>query len=254
VISPEDGSAALVIAHPGHELRVHGWLVRNRPVVHVLTDGSGSRGRSRIDSTRGLLEAASARPGRIFGRLTDRDLYRAILANERALFVDLSEELAEALSQDRIAVVAGDAAEGFNPGHDVTRLLVNAAVMRLDSEGASIVNLEFPLHGCAPGGVHLTDLELERKLAAARSYPEMADEIQAAFDREGIEAFRSEHLRPVDYGLSLQGRFEEPAAYEGYGEARVRAAIYAEVIRFRQHMAPLAAALAEQVAAPERSR
>ncbi len=254
MISPEVGPTALVIAHPGHELRVHGWLVRNRPVVHVLTDGSGSRGRSRIESTRRLLEAAFARPGPIFGRLTDRDLYRAILANERAFFVDLSEELAEALARDRIAVVAGDAAEGFNPGHDVARLLVNAAVMRRESEGARMVNLEFPLHGCAPGGIRLTGPEIERKRAAARAYPEMADEVQATLDREGIEAFGSEPLRPVDYGLSLEGRFEEPPAYEAYGEARVRAAIYADVIRFREHLAPLAAALAERVAMPERRR
>ena len=252
--SPEDGPTALVIAHPGHELRVHGWLVRNRPVVHVLTDGSGSRGRSRIESTRRLLEAASARIGPIFGRLTDRDLYRAILARDWALFGDLSRELAEALARDRVAVVAGDAAEGFNPGHDVARLILNAAVRRRESEGARIVNLEFPLHGSAPGGMRLTGPEIERKLAAACSYPEMADEMQATLDREGIEAFRSELLRPVDYGLSLEGRFEEPPAYEVYGEARVRAATYAEVIRFREHLAPLALALAEQVAMPEPRR
>lgn len=254
MIPPEAGPTALVIAHPGHELRVHGWVARNRPVVHVLTDGSGSRGRSRIESTRRLLEAAGARPGLLFGRFTDRDLYRAILANEWTLFADLSEELAEALARDRIAVVAGDAAEGFNPGHDVARLLVNAAVMRRESEGARVVNLEFPLHGRAPGGIRLTAPEIERKLRAARDYPEMAEEIQATLDREGIEALGTEPLRPVDYGLSLEGRFEEPPAYESYGEARVRAATYAEVIRFREHLAPLGAALAERVAMPETGR
>lgn len=33
------GRAALVVAHPGHELRVYGWLEQARPRVFVLTDG-----------------------------------------------------------------------------------------------------------------------------------------------------------------------------------------------------------------------
>jgi hypothetical protein len=37
-----DGRAALVIAHPGHELRALHWLRLSRPCVFVLTDGSGS--------------------------------------------------------------------------------------------------------------------------------------------------------------------------------------------------------------------
>src|SRR5207302_1404403 len=32
-------TSALLVAHPGHELRVHGWLERERPLVFVLTDG-----------------------------------------------------------------------------------------------------------------------------------------------------------------------------------------------------------------------
>jgi hypothetical protein len=34
-----DGKAALVVAHPGHELRVFHWLRLARPCVFVLTDG-----------------------------------------------------------------------------------------------------------------------------------------------------------------------------------------------------------------------
>src|SRR5207253_5484219 len=33
------GRAALVIAHPGHELRVYHWLRLARPSVFILTDG-----------------------------------------------------------------------------------------------------------------------------------------------------------------------------------------------------------------------
>src|SRR5437879_291791 len=49
---------ALVICHPGHELKLFGWMTRARPVVHVLTDGSGSSKRSRLKSTERVLESA----------------------------------------------------------------------------------------------------------------------------------------------------------------------------------------------------
>src|SRR5438552_300306 len=70
--------AALVIAHPGHELRVHAWVELARPLAFVLTDGSGHTGQSRLASTSRLLERTGAAPGGIYGRLTDRALYAAI--------------------------------------------------------------------------------------------------------------------------------------------------------------------------------
>jgi len=46
---------AVIIAHPGHELRVHYWLEQAKPAVCVLTDGSGRTQKSRLDSTTGVL-------------------------------------------------------------------------------------------------------------------------------------------------------------------------------------------------------
>ena len=57
----------LFIAHPGHELRVHGWLEAMAPEVWILTDGSGHSGRSRIDSTTRVLEPTGAVPGPVYG-------------------------------------------------------------------------------------------------------------------------------------------------------------------------------------------
>src|SRR5260370_411620 len=71
--------AALVIAHPGHELRVHHWLERARPVTFVLTDGSGHTDRSRLAATTAILERAGATRGAIYGAMSDRELYQAIL-------------------------------------------------------------------------------------------------------------------------------------------------------------------------------
>src|SRR5690348_480507 len=63
--------AALVVAHPGHELRVHGWMELAHPIVSVLTDGSGHTGQSRLSSTTSLLAQSGARPGSMYGRFRD---------------------------------------------------------------------------------------------------------------------------------------------------------------------------------------
>jgi hypothetical protein len=54
------------VAHPGHELRVFGWLHAARPRVFVLTDGSGRTGRSRLPSTTRILREAGAEPASIY--------------------------------------------------------------------------------------------------------------------------------------------------------------------------------------------
>src|SRR5262245_36394298 len=87
---------ALVIAHPGHELRVHGWLEQVRPRVFILTDGSGSSGQPRLRSTRRILKQAGAVRGEVFGRFTDRDLYEALRHGDREPFTAVVTELSTA--------------------------------------------------------------------------------------------------------------------------------------------------------------
>jgi hypothetical protein len=248
-----------VIAHPGHELRVHHWVERTRPRVFVLTDGSGHTGVSRLDSTTAVLERAGATPGALYGRLSDRELYRAILDRDVDLFAGLADELAAALDAAGIEQVAGDAVEGFNPGHDACRLLLNAALLRLEGTGRHLANFEFPLEAppqeCPPEDLpeaillKLDDDALRRKLQAAASYPEMAAEVERALAHHGRAPFGVECLRPVRYGLeigAIAGRFEHPPYYESYGEKQVAAGIYRQVIRFREHMAPLAEGLGQR--------
>ena len=105
----------LLIAHPGHELCVYGWLETVRPRVFVLTDGSGRSATSRLNSTSKILSVVGATAGSIYGRFTDRAAYAAILDREFDLFIRLASELAEALIAKRIDYVAGDAAEGYTP-------------------------------------------------------------------------------------------------------------------------------------------
>jgi len=251
--------AALIVAHPGHELRVHHWLEYAQPVVLVLTDGSGHTDRSRLAKTTALIEKAGAKRGEFYGRLTDQALYQAILAREADLFSRLVDEIAEALDRENVEYVAGDAVEGVNPGHDVCRLLLNAALMRIEATTQHrLKNFEFAVEGppdvCPDEDradaivLTLGEDAYRRKLEAAQLYSELAVDLARMTATHDLAAFRVECLRPVRYGLDIGHRFEHPAIYEGYGEKQVAAGLYREVIRFREHLVPLATRLGERAA------
>lgn len=276
--------AILVIAHPGHELRVHGWLEQALPDVWVLTDGSGRTEHSRIHSTTRVLEASGAVPGLIYGHMSDIDLYNAVLNFDHRRFTELVDELANALMRDDVEYLAGDAEEGYNPGHDVCRLVINAAIRVVKRKtGKQIANYDFTLVGERDGRcpekianslwLHLDDAQFARKLAAARNYPELQAEVASALNA-GNETFR-EHPDLVErsrstYGVTDANHFRveclrpvnaerAPFAfldgdipfYEAYGEKQVGAGNYTQVLRYREHMLPLAEALDSHA---ERSR
>jgi hypothetical protein len=243
----------LVVGHPGHELRVYGWMRSARPVVHVLTDGSGSDGEPRIDSSTALIESVGGACGSVYGRMSDREIYSAILSGDHARFLALAEELAAALIRDDVAVVAGDAVEGFNPSHDVCRYVVNAAVRIAQAAGRTIDCYAFPLEG-APnfcpeslrGGALLLQLDdetLARKLDAARAYAELRSEVEHALRHFGSEPFRSECLWRVDLADPYGWDPDCIPYYESYGAQRVARGAYQQVVTFREHVKPLADAL-----------
>ncbi len=252
---------ALVIAHPGHELRIHGWLERERPLVFVLTDGSGSGGHPRLASTAEVLHRVGARPGSVFGRFSDRSLYQAILDQDLAPLESVAKEMADALVEAGVDAVAGDAIEGFNPGHDLCRVLADAAVaIARRRSGRPVASHAFLLDGRpddtpstvagigeAGGAFHLSldDEALARKLAAAFAYPEMKGEVERNLAEHGEAAFRTECFQPVDPEADLERLLDDPPYYERYGERQVAAGHYESVLRFRQHFLPVARALRE---------
>ena len=256
---PEDtalmrGPAALVIAHPGHELRVHGWLEWARPTVFVLTDGSGHGTDGRMASTTRVLREAGASNGSVSARFSDRELYRTILEGRAAVLTALATELAAAFVAARIAYVVADAAEGYNPGHDLCRYIVDAAVecarggLPETFESFEIDLVAAPGAADAANGARVLCLELddealERKLTAARGYAEMAEEVDGAIARWGPAAFRREYLRetlPAERAQHLPG---SPPYYEVHGDRRREEGTYDQVIRYRDHVHPLREAL-----------
>jgi hypothetical protein len=142
------GRAALVVAHPSHELRVHGWLEQTRPYVCILTDGGGRSGEPRLSQTSEVLTRAGATQGAIYGRLTDLKVYSAILNADSELFAGLVEELAQAFVTEQIEYVVGDAAEGYSVAHDICRIMIGAAVELAQQEfDHRVINFDFPVVG-----------------------------------------------------------------------------------------------------------
>ncbi|HYV34295.1 MAG TPA: hypothetical protein VE988_01240 [Gemmataceae bacterium] len=254
------GRGAFVVAHPGHELRVHGFLEALQPIVFVLTDGSGGAGESRLQLTRHLVERAGARCGSIFGYFTDRALYEAILHGELQRFTSLVDELAQELEGQGSAYVAGDATEGYNPAHDVCRLLVDAAVTIVSArQGRALGNFAFPLTGlpsvppcgCGDNAVRLTldASAYQRKLQAARDYYPLRHEVDDAVHAAGPTAFQDERLFPV-LASALDGmQPAEAPFYERYGQQQVAAGRYRQVLQYREHFSPLRQAIALHVKA-----
>lgn len=254
MLSPGE-KTVLVIGHPGHELRVFRWLEITRPAVFVITDGSGRSGRSRLPSTSRILDQVGASRGSFYGPVTDALAYAALLNNDFDLFIGLARELARYLIDERVSAVAGDALEGYNPTHDACRLLIGAAVEMVQrATGRAVENFELLLTG-SPDNQALDDqtirLELDddafaRKLAVARSYAELEAEVNEAITLNRLDAFRVECLSRVANHPPVFAADHKPY-YEQYGEQQVSSGHYSQVIRYREHLLPLAAALWRQV-------
>jgi AcrR family transcriptional regulator len=245
---------ALVIAHPGHELRIHGWLETVHPTVFVLTDGSGRSGHSRLNSTTQILRKAGARTGSLYGRFTDSQIYAAILRGDIESFTQVVLQLGEAFWDEEVEYVVADAAEGFNPCHDLCRYLVDTTVAWVaQKKGRTLANYDFLLEGrpdsCSAllreQAIHLAldESGFQRKVQAVSNYPELKDETQATVARFGPEVFRTECLRPVSCGPGQFLLAEEPPYYERYGEQQVASGFYTEVIRYRHNVLPLVQAV-----------
>lgn len=246
------GNAAVIVAHPGHELLIYHWIERHQPLYCCLTDGSGGSATSRLASSTRLLERVGATPGPLYGRYPDKDVYRLLLDRRVDVFIGLAKELAAVLTSAGVDCVAGDAVEGFNPVHDVCRILVDGAVaMVRERTGRVIRNYDFvldaPPDGCPDplrdGALvlRLDEAALGRKTTAALAYPEMRDEVQAALERFGRQAFAVECLRPA---RTMTARFDREApTYEGSGQIRVNEGLYREIIRYREHVFPVLRAI-----------
>ena len=252
----ESRRCALIIGHPGHELRVWGWMRLTRPLVAVLTDGAGHHGRSRLDLSRTVCTAAGATPSEHFGLMSDADVYQALLDGDVERFTGCAAILSDWLIAQGIEVVAGDAVEGYNPTHDLCRAIIDAAV-RQASIVRPIETFAFDLTG-RPGppadgadavAVALDAETLAAKLDTCESYGRavggtLLDEIHQMLAAFGSEPFGTEYLRRHDPWTAAAGEHSGGRPfYETYGEQRVSSGHYQQVIRQAEHLEPVQRAL-----------
>lgn len=246
---------ALIFAHPGHELRCHHVIERTRPIVHVLTDGSGAQAVPRIDESSRLLASLSATRGVVFGAFSDRDAYARLMAGDASTFITHTQALSDALIAARVTAVVIDAAEGYNPVHDVCHWMGRAAATRAAEALGALTTYELDLVSHPDGqgdGIRVTldDEAFARKLRSADCYRPLAAEAAGAITEHGLEAFRTEFLRRVpDAALatSLPPASSVPY-YEQVGEERVRMGRYPTVLRYGAHVHPVLCAV---TAAPD---
>lgn len=250
-------NVALIIGHPGHELRVHRFMEIYQPVVFVLTDGSGSAGWSRVHNTLKIIKNTGCGAGAIMGRFTDKEIYQHIFQKDIGVFRTLAHELASAMAALQIEMVAGDSNEGFSPTHDLCRYLINAAVKIYSKQsGKHLPNYEFYLEA-APHkfpeekkdeliSIQLNDDEFERKYQAARQYPELAFELNRFLEKFGKRPFQTEYLWPAVLCGNPVGWKGALPDYEITGRQRVVNEVYDAVITYQDHMLPLAKQLYDE--------
>jgi hypothetical protein len=237
---------AFVLGHPGHELRAFHLAERAKPIVSVLTDGSGSTGQPRLAETTALLESIGARQGPVYGVFSDAAAYSHLMRGDAAPFVAVSDTLARHFVDAGISTVLVDAAEGYNPMHDVSHWIGREAAATAARTGRSIrvfeVDLVGPPNGQGEGlRLVLDDAAFQRKLDAVNRYGALAGEAASAFAEHGHAAFRTEFVREVAHA-----GIPDPSwipHYERVGEERVRQGHYQTVLRYGAHVRPVLLAL-----------
>lgn len=236
--------SALVIAHPAHEIRVFEWMSRVRPLTFVLTTGSRSgNDRTRLEATRAIIRETGARVAKAWSGVEDRVLYAWLMEGRSAGLAEHVVSLADALVDAETELVVADSWQLYNVAHDITHVIARvAASLASDRLGRSIPVVCFPVVPTAMApevelGDEIVSLTLgeeryQTKMAMARRIPLVAQEVEDIERADGPDALRCEAFHMP---APLAGVRSAPAIkpyYEQYGEARVAAGLYKDVIRW----------------------
>lgn len=237
----------LLVAHPGHELRVVEWVRRVKPHVVVLTHGDGSIHQPRLSDSEHLLSEMGVRIRTDWlAPVSDATVYQALLGTGPSPFASWLASLTQAAMDAGIEMLVADEAEGYNPTHDLCRALANGVAHQLQQAGRPVQNLEIPLigHPCDPERqgaaeveVRLSGPELDHKLSMMEAYarrcsPVLEQELQTMLDSFGRQAFATECLYTASHTPYENGELPEVMpSFERIGEERRQAGIYQHVIR-----------------------
>lgn len=242
----------LAVAHPGHELLLHCWMEREKPLVLIWTDGSGSRAAPpRLEASRRLIKAAGATPGPLFGLAGDREFYSAILAQDLGFFTRLLDVMTSALVDNLAEQIVSDPIEEYSPVHDLCSMISTLAAQRagrilkreirhLDFDiefRGSRTRVQQPLEA-----IVLSPAQLERKASAVAGATELSFEVnrllqidpglldrEALYDRpSGLEALKAPSVTPQ---------------YEIAAAPLVASGVFKTLITYTDHIGPLVSGL-----------
>lgn len=236
--------AALVIAHPAHEIRVLHWLSRVRPHVYILTQGSRSGADSaRREASELLIAAHGATIAETWGGALDRDLYDMLLDGEYSKLLQWADALTADFIARAVDLVVADSWQHYNVAHDIAYALARLAVQRArQALGRDITLVTYPVvpAALAPGAplasvlatFRLPPQAITAKKAAVGFVPGIAAESADINGAEGEDAHLFETFQSASPLARLLQTPRETPLYEVFGEDRVRAGIYTDVVRW----------------------
>lgn len=245
-------NSALIIGHPGHELRAFKFLKDSKPDVYILTDGSGNNNQSRLHQSIRLIESLGATYKNIITPFTDKELYNIILSGDLDKIRHIKNQLLFSIKENNYDEIVGDALEGFNPTHDICRYLINGMVAELEKTNPckSILNYDFVLdkgpnnlsyeENLNGFSLKLSPVELEMKVEAAMNYPELKAEVEIAIERFGISSFSWESYGIINDLNQIVNWKNQLPYYEEIGKKRVASGAYKTCIEFEKHIKPIA--------------
>lgn len=249
---------AVVVSHPAHLLTVAGMLQRWRPHVLVLYRAVVGGGVGQENVVRAALEPLGLTDRFTSFAVSETESFDRALAGDFGYHASIGDRVFAWLRAARPDVVLGDAYEAYNFHHDVTRVLIDAAVGRARARGRAVANYEFPL-SCRPNQPGAPVRYGEFPVGAFRDVRLSAEEVAAKravtataggvdpfvagvaplFARPEVEAYRAvppdrDYTAPPP-GLALY--------YDERGREVVGAGLYKRAITFRDHFVPLVRAL-----------
>ncbi|MBZ3691701.1 hypothetical protein [Phyllobacterium calauticae] len=235
----------LLLAHPGHELRIHHWVELNKPLVFFLTDGSGSKEQSRTHYSREIIEKTGSAAGAIFGDISDRLWYDALARHDHGFFAAVIASIEADIGEHHSYRIVADARDGYNPIHDLASAMGAILQLRLSARGKP-AELLFSAATAGAKGDRVCELVLDgeartRKLAAVARYLPLVDEARsilkqypAAMDREVLIS------QVTDWHTPKNPEWEE------IGRERVAAGIYQSCLTYEDHFLPVVSKLFEE--------
>jgi LmbE family N-acetylglucosaminyl deacetylase len=240
-----------IFAHPGHELRCLASLQHLKAKIAYLTDASASTGHSRLQQSQKGLAAVGLSVKLVSFTQPDARLYQGLLAQDRHWLYRLFAETCEFLQEQAPELIITDAAEGYNPAHELGHFLTLAAAKKICPHAQVLVTplTDNPL--VLPAGISLANCRVrdlnktqqETKTRAMKAYAKAAggmlqQEATEVEERFGPDVHKREILRPTFSARAYLDVYQgQKPFFERHGEKRVAENKYGDVIRLHPHLA-----------------